>query len=166
MARFVVGAVFGIVVGTLAGAAAGLHAEDVSAEVLEAASTAHVEPIRLQGALNSLEHAGKPTDPYSYLRSTGELPPIALSDPPPRLVAPSSPRIECIIRRESSGNPNARNPSGAAGLGQFLPSTWATTPQGKAGKSVYDPVANRQAIGYMLDAGRAIEFDAVRYYGC
>ena len=149
---------FMLATGVLAG-----HADDVQAEVLEAARVAKVDPIQLQGALNMLEVHGLPADPYSYLRSTGEL------APPPRepvLVPPSNSRIECIIRVESRGNPNAHNPSGASGLGQFLPSTWATTPQGKAGISVYNPAANRAAIAWMINVGRAREFDAVRYFGC
>lgn len=164
MVRFVTGAFFGIVVATFVGAAAGLHAEDVSAEVLEAAAVANVDPIQLQGAVNSLETRGLPADPYGYLRSVGDLPPLpaAAAKPPP---APGG-RVACIIRVESRGNPRARNPSGAAGLGQFLPSTWVTTPQGRAGLSVYDPAANTAAIEYMLANGRAHEFDAVRFYGC
>lgn len=76
-------------------------------------------------------------------------------------------RVACVIRLESHGDPDAVNPrSGASGLGQFLHSTWLTTPQGKAGLSVFDPVANMAAIYYMFAAGRAAEFDAVRIYGC
>jgi muramidase (phage lysozyme) len=74
--------------------------------------------------------------------------------------------VACIIGVESKGDPNAHNRSGASGLGQFLPGTWASTPQGRAGLSVFNPAANRAAIQYMLDAGRAREFDAVRFYGC
>jgi hypothetical protein len=50
-----------------------------------------------------------------------------------------------VIRCESYGDPNAYNPySGAAGLFQFLPSTWATvSPRaGFDGASVFDPEAN------------------------
>lgn len=50
-----------------------------------------------------------------------------------------------IIDCESNGDPNARNPySGASGLFQFLPSTWATTAPkaGFSGASVFDPAAN------------------------
>ena len=37
----------------------------------------------------------------------------------------------CVIAHESSGNPQAVNASsGAGGLYQFLPSTWASTPWG------------------------------------
>jgi Transglycosylase SLT domain len=161
MARFVVGAVFGIVVGVVAGAAAGLHADDASAEVLEAAASAHVDPVDLAGAVNTVG-----VDAYTYLRSTGELPPLAVPRDP--VVPPPgySARVDCIIRVESRGDPNARNRSGASGLGQFLPGTWASTPQGKAGLSVFNGAANRAAIAWMLSVGRAREFDAVRFYGC
>jgi hypothetical protein len=154
MARFAVGLVFGVVVGVVAGAAAGLHADEASAEVLEAAAAAHVDPVDLAGAVNTTG-----MDPFVYLRQVHELPDL----PAP---APVNPRMECIIRVESRGDPNARNRSGASGLGQFLPGTWASTPQGRAGLSVFNPAANRAAIQYMLDAGRAREFDAVRFYGC
>jgi hypothetical protein len=77
----------------------------------------------------------------------------------------SSPLAECIIRRESQGNPNAVNPrTRAAGLGQFLPSTWLTTPAGAAGASVFDPVANRAMVNWMLSVGRGREF--VTIGGC
>jgi hypothetical protein len=154
---FVAGALFGAVVATLAGAALGLHAEEVSAEVLSAAAEAHVSPVDLAGAVNSTG-----LDPYSYLRGTGELPPADRGV----ATSPVSGRVACIIRVESRGDPNARNRSGAGGLGQFLPGTWASTPQGKAGLSVFNPAANTAAIQWMIDNGRAREFDAVRYYGC
>jgi len=32
--------------------------------------------------------------------------------------------FSCIIQAESGGNPTAMNPSGAAGLYQFMPGTW------------------------------------------
>ena len=50
-----------------------------------------------------------------------------------------------MIRCESYGDPEAYNPySGASGLFQFLPSTWATaSPRaGFAGASVFDGEAN------------------------
>jgi soluble lytic murein transglycosylase-like protein len=74
--------------------------------------------------------------------------------------------VACIISVESRGNPSAHNPSGASGLGQFLPATWRTTPQGQAGLSVYNPDANRAAITWMVAVGRAREFDAVRFGPC
>jgi soluble lytic murein transglycosylase-like protein len=55
-----------------------------------------------------------------------------------------------VAKCESSYNPNAINRySGASGLFQFMPSTWKSTPQAKAGKSVFDPVANAQAAAWL-----------------
>ena len=55
-----------------------------------------------------------------------------------------------VAKCESGYNPNAVNPSShASGLFQFIPSTWASTPQAKAGKSVFDPVANAQAAAWL-----------------
>lgn len=69
---------------------------------------------------------------------------------------------ECIIFRESRGYAGAVNPrSGASGLGQFLRSTWLSTPQGRAGLSVFDPVANRSAVLWMLSVGRGREFATI-----
>ena len=52
-----------------------------------------------------------------------------------------------IAKCESGYNPNAVNrSSGASGLFQFMPSTWAHLPW--AGQSVFDPVANAQAAAY------------------
>jgi Transglycosylase SLT domain len=57
-----------------------------------------------------------------------------------------APRLDCIIRGESGWDPNQRNPrSGAAGLAQFMPSTWATTPQGQLGLSPYDALPSIDA---------------------
>jgi soluble lytic murein transglycosylase-like protein len=52
-------------------------------------------------------------------------------------------RLAAISWRESRWRPWAKNPhSTASGLFQFLDSTWAVTPQAKAGLSVFDPFAN------------------------
>jgi septal ring factor EnvC (AmiA/AmiB activator) len=59
-----------------------------------------------------------------------------------------------IIDCESNGDPNATNPySGAAGLFQFLPSTWATTAPkaGYSGASPYDPVANVASAAWLAN---------------
>ena len=53
---------------------------------------------------------------------------------------------------ESTLNPFARNPSGASGLLQFLPSTWATTPFARF--SLFSPYASALAGGWMLAHGR------------
>jgi soluble lytic murein transglycosylase-like protein len=56
---------------------------------------------------------------------------------------PHAEQAKRVAMCESTMNPNAQNPSGASGLFQILPSTFASTSQ--AGKSVYDPAANVQA---------------------
>ena len=63
-------------------------------------------------------------------------------------------RMDCVIYYESHWRSNALNrTSDAAGLAQFIPSTWARTPQGKAGKSPYDPYAAIDAFGWMVVQG-------------
>jgi hypothetical protein len=70
-----------------------------------------------------------------------------------------------IIGGESHGNPNARNTKSiwngehAAGLWQFIPSTFASTPYGKAGMSIWSPCASSLAAGYMHSVGRGNEWD-------
>ncbi len=55
---------------------------------------------------------------------------------------------ERVAMCESGDNPNARNSwSGAAGLFQILPSTWAGTPY--AAQSEFDPVANAKAAAWI-----------------
>lgn len=57
-----------------------------------------------------------------------------------------------IMQCESLGDPDAYNPySGASGLYQFLPSTWATTAPkaGFAGASPFDPTANVAAAAWL-----------------
>ena len=58
-----------------------------------------------------------------------------------------------VANCESHYNPNAfNNSSGASGLFQFLPSSWARTPQGRQGLSVFDPAANAQAAAWYYNA--------------
>jgi hypothetical protein len=57
-----------------------------------------------------------------------------------------APRLDCIISGESGWDPSQQNArSRAAGLAQFLPSTWATTPEGQQGLSPFEPIANIDA---------------------
>lgn len=59
-----------------------------------------------------------------------------------------------IIKCESGGDPDAYNPySGASGLFQFLPSTWAATAPkaGYGGASVFDPVANTASAAWLAN---------------
>lgn len=58
---------------------------------------------------------------------------------------------------ESGLNPGAYNASsGASGLFQFLPGTWASTPYG--GSSVFDASANANAAAWMWSMGRRGEW--------
>lgn len=95
--------------------------------------------------------------------------------PPPLVDKPVSPplnaaieqRLDCISLHESHHTPGATNPrSGAAGQYQFLWSTWASTPQGRAGLSPYDPIAAREAARWMLAQGRAREWVPVQMGWC
>jgi hypothetical protein len=67
-----------------------------------------------------------------------------------------------IIRHESwmTSDPlHARNPSSTAtGLYQFLTSTFASTPFGRAGMSIYSPYAQSLAAGWMHANGRGCEW--------
>jgi transglycosylase-like protein with SLT domain len=54
---------------------------------------------------------------------------------------------ERVAMCESGDNPYARNPSGAEGLFQIMPGTWAGTPY--AGDSEFDPVANARAAAWI-----------------
>ena len=59
-----------------------------------------------------------------------------------------------IMDCESNGDPNAYNPySGASGLFQFLPSTWASTAPkaGWAGHSVFEPEANISSAAWLAN---------------
>lgn len=57
---------------------------------------------------------------------------------------PSSSFRACVIARESGGNPRAVNPvSGAGGLFQFMPGTWAAL--GYGGLPEYASVATQDA---------------------
>jgi hypothetical protein len=66
-----------------------------------------------------------------------------------------------IIDHESatSGLQFAKNPSStASGLYQFLTSTFASTPYGKAGMSIWSPCAQSLAAGWMHENGRGGEW--------
>ena len=165
MTRLLLGAAIGFTVGIVGAAALGLHAQDmdgVPVGTVEAANEAGVTVHELLGAM-----ATTGLGPRAYLLMTGELAPS--SKPSQASLSSSSSvssalerRADCIIWRESRGYAGAVNPrSGASGLGQFLPSTWRTTPQGRAGQSVFDPVANRQAVIWMLSVGRGREFATI-----
>jgi Transglycosylase SLT domain len=153
VARFVAGAVFGLVVGVVAAAAAGLHAEDldtVHTDTIEAANEAGRPLVDVLGAADTMRMPAR-----AYLISVGELSRPAA--PPPRDALDTL--VDCLAWHESRGFAGAYNRrSGASGLLQFLPSTFATTPQGKAGLSVFDPAAARAAAKWMIGQGRLHEW--------
>ena len=67
-----------------------------------------------------------------------------------------------IMDCESNGDPNAVNPySGASGLFQFLPSTWATTAPkaGYDGYSPFDPEANTASAAWLAN-----RYEELGYY--
>lgn len=74
--------------------------------------------------------------------------PVVEAHFPARLVADALKIMQC----ESGGDPNAVNPySGAAGLYQFLPTTWAvaSVKAGVGGRSVFDGEANIIAAAWL-----------------
>jgi Transglycosylase SLT domain len=154
MARLVIGAMFGIVVGVVAGAALGLRAEDPKTDVAEAAEAAGVDAQDLAGAVNTVG-----VDPFTYLRSVGELPPLPVPrEPaiPPPVVAYNA-RVECIISKESGGaNVANRLGSGAVGVAQYMPSTFAAHARemGHPDWSPWNPLQARAVAAHDLALGR------------
>jgi hypothetical protein len=64
-----------------------------------------------------------------------------------------APELDCIIAGESGWDPSQQNPrSHAAGLAQFLPATWAATPEGQLGLSPFDPLASIDAAIWLAQS--------------
>lgn len=117
-------------------------------ELQTVADEAGVDLQDLRGASNTTH-----LEPREYLYAVAEL---------ARPVRKPTGRLACIAWVESRNDPNATNRwSRAAGLFQFLPSTWRTTPQGRAGLSPYDPSAALAAAEWMVSQGRVREWVAV-----
>jgi soluble lytic murein transglycosylase-like protein len=58
-------------------------------------------------------------------------------------------KLDCMIRRESTWNPNATAVRGRyVGLAQFDYPTWLETPQGQSGLSRWDPYASIDAMAW------------------
>jgi len=154
VARHVVAA--GMLISSVFGLAKPAQAQPldgIAEDTIIAANEANVNVVDLLGATASTGLTGR-----QYLLSVGELE-TAQPPPAPVLNASVERRLDCIQAYESRGYASAVNrSSGASGLFQFLPSTWITTPQGKAGLSVFDPVAARNAARWMLEQGRAREW--------
>jgi hypothetical protein len=74
-----------------------------------------------------------------------------------------------IINCESNGDPDAVNPySGAAGLFQFLPSTWATTAPaaGYPDASPFDPEANTASAAWLANRYQQLGYDYWHAWSC
>ncbi|RMC35415.1 peptidoglycan DD-metalloendopeptidase family protein [Paracoccus alkanivorans] len=99
--------------GTLSGTAA--QGGEITRGTMIGTIGGTIEGRRDTGLIFQLIKAGAPVDPMPYLSSAGK---ILASDAIEALIAQ-------IIRVESAGNARAQNPrSTAAGLGQFIESTW------------------------------------------
>ena len=97
------------------------------------------EPEATEAVQDEPEEAPVVLTPYQYLYATY-----------PFLAR----RMDCVITRESRWDPGAVNRrSGAAGLAQFLLSTWYTTPPGIAGASRFDPYANIDGAAWLATHG-------------
>jgi hypothetical protein len=159
----------GLVLGLAFGTAIVIgHADDAQAEVLAAATTAHVDPVKVQEALDTMAQDGVNTDAWSYLRSTGELPPLpretvrppALSDSPPAAPAVSA-RVACIEGKESQGRNIAnQRGSGAGGVMQYMPSTFAAhaAEMGHPEWSLWNPTQARAVAAHDLALGRRAQW--------
>ena len=82
---------------------------------------------------------------------------VALITAAARRYGQSPAAMVAVARCESGLNPRAVNRvSGAAGLFQFMPRTWCTTPYARA--SVFDAAANANAAAWMWSVGRRHEW--------
>lgn len=103
----------------------------------------------LQAALNAIPPPPPPPAPPAA-PAAGPAPaaPYAQAAPPPATgtVSAASGYEACVIAAESGGNPGAVNPSsGAGGLYQFLPSTWASLGYSGSPQDA-DPATQQQAF--------------------
>ena len=156
---FVAGLVCGLVLGT---AVIISHADDVQAEVLAAAAAAHVDPVNVQAALDTMAKDGVQTDAWTYLRGTGELQPTSLAAPyTPPPPAPPNARVSCIESKESQGRniANTRG-SGAVGVLQYLPATFAAhaAEMGHPDWSPWNPTQARAVAAHDLALGRRAQW--------
>jgi soluble lytic murein transglycosylase-like protein len=152
----------GIVIGVFGAAALQLHAEDPKTDVETAARAAGVDPVDLAGAANTVG-----VDVWVYARSEGLLesarssarPPVVAASPP-ALPAVSA-RVACLEAKESGGAnvANARG-SGAVGVLQFMPSTFAAhaAEMGHPEYSPWNPAQARAVAAHDLALGRRAQW--------
>ena len=102
---------------------------------------------------DALDPPAPPPDPRSYLYAA--YPDLA-------------PRLDCVISRESGWQPGSTNPSsGAAGLAQFIGSTWRAVPDAvRQGRSAYDPYAAIDGAAWLAQAKGFSQWQVVQYGLC
>jgi len=107
---------------------------------------------RLQGMIGASGMAPAPTLPASAPVAASAIQQIILNAFASLGAAAQTWALR-VAKCESGYNPLAVNrSSGASGLFQFLPSSWANTPQGKAGQSVFDATANALGAAWYYNA--------------
>jgi resuscitation-promoting factor RpfB len=160
MARFVTGLVAGMVIATVAGAAAGLHAQVSTDDIANAAHEAGVSEMDLRGALNSQAMHGLTADPWTYLRSNRELP-SEKTLPPPAAASPSASASGVWARLaqcESSGVWNRNSGNGYFGGIQFDRQTWLAYGGGAfAARADLAAPAQQIAVAERLRAARGFQ---------
>jgi hypothetical protein len=128
------------------------------------AASVGLDPVQLQGAVNStgaspvayLAHEGL-LDPPATHASGKSLPPSASSSPPAPTVGVLSSRVACLEAKESQGlNVANRRGSGAVGVLQFMPSTFAAhaAEMGHPEYSPWVPWQARAVAAHDLALGR------------
>ena len=162
---FVSGLVLGLVLGTaiLVSHAADPDPDQVPSPqaIAHAAEVAGVDEIDLAGAVVTTH-----LEPFVYLRAVHELdnPPLLNTLPPPAPTSPPAPasgvssgRVACIEAKESGGaNIANRRGSGAVGVLQYLPSTFAAhaAEMGHPEWSPWSPEQARAVAAHDLAVGR------------
>jgi hypothetical protein len=136
---------------------------EIAADVEELANEVGLEPILLQGAVNSVK-----TPPRTYLQHEGLLePPAPTPARSPAGAVPVAPasvmnRVACIEAKESGGAnvANARG-SGAGGVMQYMDSTFAAHARemGHPEWSKWNPVQARAVAAHDLQMGRRAQWD-------
>jgi hypothetical protein len=142
----------GFMLGMFGGAACGLHAQPQAGTPIPVETTALAERFGLDVRELHAATVTVGTDAPTYLRFEGLLAQPTVKDWIDRL-------LECLAWHESRGVASAVNrSSGASGWLQFLPSTFRQTPPGRAGASIFDVVAQREAGRWMINQGRLREW--------
>lgn len=142
------------------------YAQQVDQDVADAAAEAGVEPVDLQGALNSLHDAGLDVSARTYLIAEG-----LIAAPAPAcgwpICGPLGARIYCIEEGESTHGAHMYNPTPvrngehAQGFLGFLPSTAR-----RWGAVIGDRASEWNAAAAMIRAGAGGQFAGIAWGRC